>query len=162
MFEIIKNYSQYLDKKENLLKLQNEERLKMEKDQSKKRDDLEIMLKKEIKDFEEYQKLQREKLEKENYEIIYLFLQYFSKEKDRNLQEKEVNIIPLNEDQDNLNDKKKEENKNKKIILKMKKKSLILKILKKDIEMKKMIQKIYELVHLPFNKKELLNYLIIF
>ena len=120
------------------------------------------MLKKEIKDFEEYQKLQREKLEKENYEIIYLFLQYFSKEKDRNLQEKEVNIIPLNEDQDNLNDKKKEENKNKKIILKMKKKSLILKILKKDIEMKKMIQKIYELVHLPFNKKELLNSLIIF
>jgi hypothetical protein len=116
------------------------------------------MLKKEIKDFEEYQKLQREKLEKENYEIIYLFLQYFSKEKDRNLQEKEVNIIPLNEDQDNLNDKKKEENKNKKIILKMKKKSLILKILKKDIEMKKMIQKIYELVYLSFNKKELLNY----
>ena len=40
----------------------------------------------------------------------------------------------------------------------MKKKSLIPKILKKDIEMKKMIQKIYELVHLPFNKKELLNY----
>ena len=116
------------------------------------------MLKKEIKDFEEYQKLQREKLEKENYEIINLFLQYFSKEKDRNLQEKEVNIIPLNEDQDNLNDKKKEENKNKKIILKMKKKSLILKILKKDIEMKKMIQKIYELVYLSFNKKELLNY----
>ena len=40
----------------------------------------------------------------------------------------------------------------------MKKKSLILKILKKDIEMKKMIQKIYELVYLSFNKKELLNY----
>ena len=35
-FEIIRNYSQYFNKKENLLKLQNEERLKMEKHQSKK------------------------------------------------------------------------------------------------------------------------------
>ena len=80
-FEIIRNYSQYLDKKENLLKLQNEERLKMQKYQIKKRDDLEIMLKKEIKDLEEYQKLQREKLEKENYEIIYLFYNIFQKKK---------------------------------------------------------------------------------
>ena len=54
--------------------------------------------------------------------------------------------------------KKKKKIKINKIILKMKKKSLIPKILKKDIEMKKMIQKIDELVYLSFNKKELLNY----
>ena len=53
--------------------------------------------------------------------------------------------------------KKKKKIKINKIILKMKKKSLIPKILKKDIEMKKMIQKIDELVYLSFNKKELLN-----
>jgi len=111
--DLIRNYSKYLDKKENLLKLQNEERLKMETQQSKKRDDLEIILKKEIKDFEENQKLQREKLEKENYGIINLFLQYFSKEKDISPQENETNIIPLNEGQDNQNDEKKEKEKEK-------------------------------------------------
>jgi len=101
IIDLIKDYSKYLGKRENLLKLHNEERLKMEAKQSKEK-----------KELEECQKLQIEKLEKENYGIINLFLQYFPEEKDRNPQENEANIIPLNEGQNNQNDgKKKEENK---------------------------------------------------
>jgi len=113
--DLMKNYSQYLDKMNNLLKKQNEERLKMDKKQSKEKKVLEECQKLEKENLEESQKLEREKLEKENYGIINLHLKYFSKEKDRGMQENEAKIIQLNESQDNQNfEKKKEENKNKK------------------------------------------------
>ena len=102
------------NQRDNLEKIEKEERKRREKQENE-------------------QKKQREELEKEYDWKFNLLFEYFSKEeiKDRNPQNNEIKIIPLNEVPDNQKAEKKEENKNKKECIKKEEKGFDFQNLRK-------------------------------